>query len=90
MAWKITRTQQAGALGLMLLLLIPPVSSSVSTGLVLEPGASAHIRAEVPGQLQAVYVKSGDTVRTGQLLAVLAESGPQSRSGIAPPGIGSG
>ena len=71
MAWKISRTQQAGALGLVLLLLIPPVSSSVSTGLVLEPGASAHIRAEVPGQIQAVYVKSGDTVRTGQLLAVL-------------------
>jgi len=71
MAWKITRTQQAGALGLVLLLLIPPVSSSVSTGLVLEPGASARIRAEVPGQIQSVYVKSGDSVKSGQLLAVL-------------------
>ncbi len=71
MAWKMTRTQQAGALGLALLLLIPPVSSSVSTGLVLEPGASARVRAEVPGQVQTVYVKSGDTVKTGQLLAVL-------------------
>lgn len=71
MAWKITRTQQAGALGLLLLLLIPPISSSVSTGLVLEPGASARIRAEVPGQVQSVYVKSGDSVKTGQLLAVL-------------------
>jgi putative peptide zinc metalloprotease protein len=71
MAWKITRTQQAGALGLLLLLLIPPVSSSVSTGLVLEPGASARIRAEVPGQVQSVYVKSGDSVKAGELLAVL-------------------
>jgi putative peptide zinc metalloprotease protein len=71
MAWKITRAQQGGALGLALLLLIPPVSSSVSTGLVLEPGASARIRAEVPGQIQSVYVKSGDAVKTGQLLAVL-------------------
>ena len=71
MAWKITRAQQAGALGLMLLLLIPPVSSSVSTGLVLEPGASAHIRAEVPGEIQSVYAKSGDAVKAGQLLAVL-------------------
>jgi putative peptide zinc metalloprotease protein len=71
MAWKMTRTQQAGALGLALLLLIPPVSSSVSTALVLEPGASARVRAEVPGQVQTVFVKPGDTVKTGQLLAIL-------------------
>src|ERR1700675_657677 len=71
MAWKMTRTQQAGAVGLALLLLIPPVSSSVSSGLVLEPGASARVRAEVPGQVTAVYVKQGDAVKAGQLLAVL-------------------
>jgi putative peptide zinc metalloprotease protein len=71
MAWKMSRTQQAGAVGLALLLLIPPVSSSVSTGLVLEPGASARVRAEVPGQLKNVYVRQGDTVKKGQLLAVL-------------------
>ncbi len=71
MAWKMTRTQQAGALALALLLLIPPVSSSVSTALVLEPGASARVRAEVSGQVQTVYVKPGDTVKTGQLLAIL-------------------
>jgi RND family efflux transporter MFP subunit len=71
MAWKMTRTQQAGALGLALLLLIPPVSSSVSTGLVLEPGASARVRAEVSGRVNAVYVKQGDAVKAGQLLAVL-------------------
>jgi putative peptide zinc metalloprotease protein len=71
MAWKMSRTQQAGALGLALLLLIPPVSSSISSGLVLEPGASARVRAEVPGQVQTVYVQPGDSVKTGQLLAVL-------------------
>jgi putative peptide zinc metalloprotease protein len=71
MAWKMSRTQQAGALGLALLLLIPPVSSSVSSGLVLEPGASARVRAEVPGQITTVYVKPGETVKTGQLLAIL-------------------
>ena len=37
MAWKMTRAQQAGALGVALLLLLPPVGSSVSTPLVLEP-----------------------------------------------------
>jgi len=71
MAWKMTRTQQAGALGLALLLLIPPVSSSVSTALVLEPGASARVRAGVSGQVETVFVKPGDTVKTGQLLAIL-------------------
>jgi putative peptide zinc metalloprotease protein len=71
MAWKMTRTQQAGALGLALLLLIPPVSSSVSTALVLEPGASARVRAEVSGQVQTVFVNPGDTVKSGQLLALL-------------------
>ena len=71
MAWKMSRAQQAGAVGLALLLLIPPVSSSVSTGLVLEPGASARARAEVPGQIKTVYAKPGDTVKAGQLLALL-------------------
>jgi putative peptide zinc metalloprotease protein len=71
MAWKITRAQQAGALGLALLLLIPPMSSSVSTGLVLEPGASARARAEVPGQIKTVYVNTGDTVKAGQVIALL-------------------
>jgi putative peptide zinc metalloprotease protein len=71
MAWKMSRTQQAGALGLALLLLIPPISSSVSAGLVLEPGASARVRAEVSGQVKEVYVKSGDIVKAGQMLAIL-------------------
>ncbi len=71
MAWKMSRVQQAGALGLALLLLIPPVSSSVSTGLLLEPGSSARVRAEVPGQLKDIFVKQGDAVKKGQLLALL-------------------
>jgi putative peptide zinc metalloprotease protein len=71
MPWKMSRVQQAGAVGLALLLLIPPVSSSVSTGLLLEPGASARARAEVPGQVKTVFVKQGDAVKKGQQLALL-------------------
>ena len=71
MAWKMTRTQQAGALGVALLLLLPPVSSNVSTPLVLEPGRTAHVHAEVPGQIASVYVQQGQTVKAGQVLAVL-------------------
>jgi putative peptide zinc metalloprotease protein len=71
MAWKMTRAQQAGALGVALLLLLPPVSSNVSTPLVLEPGRTAHVHAEVPGQIAGVYVQQGQTVKAGQVLAVL-------------------
>jgi putative peptide zinc metalloprotease protein len=71
MAWKMTRAQQAGALGVALLLLLPPVASNVSTGLVLEPGKTAHIHAEVPGQVANVYVRQSQTVQAGQVIAAL-------------------
>ena len=71
MAWKMTRAQQAGALGVALLLLLPPVGSSVSTPLVLEPGRTAHVHAEVPGQIANVYIQQGQAVKAGQVLAIL-------------------
>jgi putative peptide zinc metalloprotease protein len=71
MAWKVTRWQQAGAAGLAVLLLIPPMATRVSTGLILEPGKSAPIRAQVPGQVQAICVQTGDSVKAGQVLAIL-------------------
>jgi len=71
MAWKMTRTQQAWALGLIALFLLPPVSSKVTTDLVLEPGKDARIRALVDGRIQKVFVREGDQVKAGQLLAVL-------------------
>jgi putative peptide zinc metalloprotease protein len=71
MAWKMTRAQQAGALGFALLLLIPPISSKVSSDFLLEPGRDAHLRAEVPGAVRQVLVRQGDQVKAGQTLAVL-------------------
>jgi len=71
MAWKITRAQQFGALGVLLLLLLPPFSSKVTTELLLEPGRDAHVRAEVDGKVQQVFVRQGQEVRAGQVLAVL-------------------
>ena len=71
MAWKMTRAQQAGALGVALLLLLPPVGSSVSTPLVLEPRRTAHVHAEVPGQIANVYIQQGQAVKAGQVLAIL-------------------
>jgi putative peptide zinc metalloprotease protein len=71
MAWKVTRLQQVGAAGLALLLLVPPMATRVSTGLILEPGKSAPVRAQIAGQVQKVYVRSGDAVKAGQVLATL-------------------
>ena len=82
MTWKVTRLQQVGAAGLALLLLVPPVATRVSTGLVLEPGKTASVRAQVAGQVQQVYVRTGDFVKAGQLLATLrnTELGAESRA----------
>jgi putative peptide zinc metalloprotease protein len=80
MAWKITRTQQAWALGLIVLFLLPPVPSKVTTDLVLEPGKDARIRALVDGRIQKVFVREGDQVKAGQLLAVLEN--PEVNAGV--------
>jgi len=71
MAWKITRAQGAWALGLILLFLLPPLSSKVTSDLVLEPGKDARVRALVDGRIQKVLVHEGDQVKAGQLLGVL-------------------
>ncbi|MGH7783611.1 MAG: biotin/lipoyl-binding protein, partial [Candidatus Binatia bacterium] len=71
MKWKISRAQTVGVLGIALLLFLPPVPSSVSTDLLLEPGKDAHLRAHVSGIISQVFVHEGDTVQAGQLLAVL-------------------
>jgi putative peptide zinc metalloprotease protein len=71
MAWKITRTQQVGFLGALLVVLLPPVPSRVVSDLVLEPGKDARIRAAVPGAVRRVLVRQGDEVKAGQVLALL-------------------
>ncbi|MGA2843872.1 MAG: efflux RND transporter periplasmic adaptor subunit [Candidatus Acidiferrales bacterium] len=71
MAWKMTRAQQVGALGLVLLFLLPPFSSKVSTDLVLEPGKDVRVRAAVDGRIQRVFVRESDVVKAGQILAIL-------------------
>jgi putative peptide zinc metalloprotease protein len=71
MAWKMTRAQQAGAIGLALLLFIPPFPSRVSTEFILEPGRESDVRAQVPGKVAGVFVRQGDFVKEGQILAEL-------------------
>ena len=74
MSWKITRAQQVGAIGLVLLFLLPPLSSKVTTDLILEPGRDARVRASMDGRIQKVFVHEGDEVKAGQLLGTLENS----------------
>ena len=69
--WKMSRGRLAGAVALAALIFLPPVPSRVSTPMVLEAAKSAHVRASVAGQIAAVYVHHGDSVKAGQLLATL-------------------
>src|ERR1700719_4755630 len=71
MTWKLTRAQTFGALGIALLLFLPPVPSSVSPELVVEPGREAHARTQVAGKVVQILVHEGEEVKAGQLLAVL-------------------
>jgi putative peptide zinc metalloprotease protein len=71
MTWKFTRAQTFGVLGAALLLFVPPVPTSVSSELILEPGKDAHLRATASGKIVAVFVSQGQEVTAGELLAVL-------------------
>jgi putative peptide zinc metalloprotease protein len=82
MAWKITRLQAAGAAGLALLIFIPPFASRVSTDLMLEPGRMAPLRAEAGGRVSQVFVRQGEEVKPGQVLAILEDPEIQARARI--------
>jgi putative peptide zinc metalloprotease protein len=71
MAWKMSRAQLFGAAGVLVLLLVPPLPSSVSTDFTLEAGRETRARAKVPGMIRQVLVREGDQVEAGQILAVL-------------------
>ncbi len=71
MALKITRAQQFGAAGILLLLAFPPVPSSVTTDFTLEAGAEGQARAVVAGEVRQVLVHEGDRVQAGQVVAIL-------------------
>jgi len=82
MAWKITRLQAAGAAGLALLIFIPPIPSRISTDLVLEPGRVTPLHAEAGGKVSQVFVRQGDEVKQGQVLAILDDPEIQEQARI--------
>ena len=71
MTWKLTRAQSLGGLAIALLLVVPPVPTRVASDFVLQPGKDAHVRVEVPGAVQQIFVRPGASVSEGQVLAIL-------------------
>lgn len=72
MAWRMTRRQRAGAIALAVVFLIPPIPSRVASDFVLEPGREARLRPQVSGTVRQVFVKQGDSVSAGRVLAVFS------------------
>ena len=72
MAWKMTRAQWAGAMGIALLL----ADSAGPFESLHQPGTGAgeeraHSRAKFRAQIHQVFVHQGDAVQAGQVLATL-------------------
>jgi putative peptide zinc metalloprotease protein len=82
MTWKLTRAQTFGVLGAALLLFVPPVPTSVSSELLLEPGKDAHLRTRVAGKIAEVFVSQGQEVKAGQLLALLQNPEIEADAGV--------
>jgi len=75
MAWKMTRAQGLAGLAVILLLVIPPLPSRVASDFLLQPGKDAHVRVQVPGAVQQIFVRQGDSVKEGQVLSILQNPG---------------
>jgi len=82
MAWKMTRGQQVGAAALAFALLVPPIHTRVASDFILEPAQDAHVRAGASGVVRQVFVKQGDMVTAGQVIAVLADPEAQAHAQV--------
>lgn len=71
MAWKLTRAQSIGLAAIAVFLVVPPIPSKIATPFVLESGGQADARTTVPGIVRQVLVEQGETVKQGQVLAVM-------------------
>jgi putative peptide zinc metalloprotease protein len=73
----------AGAVAVLVLLLVPIRREYVDEPFVLEPVSSAVVRAEVPGLVTSIPVQEGQTVESGQLLAQLHDLTAESQAAEA-------
>ena len=70
-AFRFTPIRAAAMLALLALAFIPIARDRENGWFVLEPRESHQVHAGIPGRVLAIYVKEGEPVRAGQVLARL-------------------
>jgi putative peptide zinc metalloprotease protein len=69
--FRLTPVRAVAGLAVLTLLFVPIVRDRENAFFVIEPTQTHQVHAGVPGKVLAVYVKEGDTVQPGQVLARL-------------------
>jgi putative peptide zinc metalloprotease protein len=70
-AFRLTPLRAVLAVALLVLLFVPLVRDRENAWFVIEPSETHQVHAGVPGKVSAVYVKEGEAVRSGQVMARL-------------------
>jgi putative peptide zinc metalloprotease protein len=70
-AFRLTPLRVALGIAVLTILFVPITRDRENAFFVIEPRETHEVHAGVPGKVQAVYVKEGDAVRPGQVMATL-------------------
>jgi putative peptide zinc metalloprotease protein len=70
--WTMTRRQQVGITAVVVLAVLAPVPATITSNFSLEPIRRAVIRPPASGVVHDVLVQTGEHVRAGQTLALIA------------------
>jgi putative peptide zinc metalloprotease protein len=68
---RVTPLHAALVIALLVILFVPILRDRENAYFVIEPKETHQVHAGVPGRVSAVYVKEGDTVSSGQVMAKL-------------------
>jgi putative peptide zinc metalloprotease protein len=68
---RLTPLRALLAIALLAIFFVPILRNRENAYFVIEPRETYHVHAGVPGKVLAVYVKEGDTVNRGQVMAKL-------------------
>lgn len=81
MKWQFSRWMQWAAGGLVVVFILP-LTTTVSTDFVLEPGTRAFVRAETPGWVKEIRALEGGSVAAGEVVAVLHNPEVEARAEV--------
>jgi putative peptide zinc metalloprotease protein len=70
-AFRLTPLRAVLAIALLAILFVPIMRDRENAYFVIEPREVQQVHAGVPGRVSAVYVKEGDVIRPGQIMARL-------------------